>query len=507
MRQLAKLAVAMWAAVSTFWVETPARADRLAVQVSEPTDEFESKSMTVYSRELEKSSRRTSFNFLQPGDDELIPPPIAEIPQGDGLGDADPAGETAPTPEGSAPRRTTLRTAPSEAAPPRISEDGPSVGRLVPEEVPPPDGTLDDDGSATSMGIGGIAVSPWDGEPPAAVWSSGDWFRSGVWYTNADFLVVRRDRPRDRLLIGVDITNPNRLFFNYGATAGVEPAMRLTVGRFIGRDWENRDHSIETSFLGINEYKTGQGIRSQDVGGLILLLDQKQGGINGADIWTTEYSSRFYSIETDLRLRRRPERDRLVMAPDGTWTRQYTSTYIPSGLLGVRYVNLNEDYIFRSLSTGEGITRAEFGADYDIETQNDLIGLQVGGDFINQRERWYWGVRGKAGIFVNFAQQDTAAQFNDIRAPGPDAPGDPSIDIAPRVEHASRANEAFMGELSVMTAYHFTPNFTARASYDFMWLAGVALAPDQFTFGETARLTLDGVIFYQGLSVGLEIVW
>jgi hypothetical protein len=40
-----------------------------------------------------------------------------------------------------------------------------------------------------------------------------------------------------------------------------------------------------------------------------------------------------------------------------------------------------------------------------------------------------------------------------------------------------------------------------------MWLAGVALAPDQFTFGETARLTLDGVIFYQGLSVGLEIVW
>jgi hypothetical protein len=308
-------------------------------------------------------------------------------------------------------------------------------------------------------------------------------------------------------LIGIDVTNPNNLFFNYGGTAGVEPGMRLTVGRFIGRDWENRDHSIETTFLGINEYQTGQGIRSQTEGGLILLLDQKQGGVNGADVWISEHNSRFYSIETDLRLRHRPDKDRLVMAPDGTWTRQYTSSYMPSGLLGLRYVNLNEDYTFLSRSIAEGITRAEFGADYDIETQNDLIGLQVGGDFINQRERWYWGVRGKAGAYVNFAEQDTVAQFNDLRAPGPDAPGDPSIDIAPRVEHASRANAAFMGELSLMAAYNFTPNFTARASYDFMWLAGVALAPDQFTFSETARLTLDGVIIYQALSVGLEIVW
>ena len=173
----------------------------------------------------------------------------------------------------------------------------------------------------------------------------------------------------------------------------------------------------------------------------------------------------------------------------------------------MRYVHLGEDYFFRSRSLADNITEAEFTGNYDIETTNDLVGPQIGAEFINQRERWYWGVRGKAGAFVNFAEQFTAAQFNDLRAPGPDADGDPSIDIAPRDEHATRANEAFFGEVSVMTAYHFTPNFTARASYDFMWLAGVALAPDQFTFTETARLSLDGVIFYQGLSLGLEIVW
>jgi hypothetical protein len=195
------------------------------------------------------------------------------------------------------------------------------------------------------------------------------------------------------------------------------------------------------------------------------------------------------------------------MAPDGTWTRQYTSSYVPSLILGLRYIDLDEDYGFRSRSLAEDITTAEFRGDYDIEAGNHLTGIQIGGDFVNQRERWYWGVRGKLGAFVNFAEQFTVAQFNDLRAPGPLAPGDPSIDIAPRVEKASKANEALFGEFGLIAAYHFTPNFSARASYDFMWLAGVALAPDQFTFTETARLAVDGVIFYQGLSLGLEVVW
>jgi hypothetical protein len=507
MRQRAMLFATLVTAVGVVLHVRSAVADRPTIWVSDPASASgEDDSMTVYPLQFERRGQRTSFNALQRGEDELIPPPVAETP--DVSSEAAPPIDSAPEPSTPATRRNVLRAAPPESGPPRITEGRSGPDGIIAEEVlPPSDGILYDYGDAPPAETANIPVSAWDGEPPAAVWSSGEWFRSGVWYTNVDFLVVRRDRPRNRLLIGVDLTNPNHLFFNYGGTAGVEPAMRLTLGRFVGRDWKDRDHSVETSFLGINEFKTGQGIRAQTQEGLILLLDQKQGGINGADVWTTDYSSRFYSIETDLRLRHRPDKDRLVMAPDGTWTRQYTSSYIPSLLLGVRYLNLNEDYLFRSRSLAENITRAEFGADYDIETRNDLIGLQVGGDFINQRESWYWGVRGKAGAYINFAEQDSIAQFNDLRAPGPDAPGDPSIDIAPRVEHASRANEAFFGELSLMAAYHFTPNFTARASYDFMWLAGVALAPDQFTFAETARLSLDGVIFYQGLSLGFEVVW
>jgi hypothetical protein len=510
LRQLAVVLAAVGLTVA------PARGEQASIWMSEPVDGRQDKSMSVYPLALQTAPRPAAFNVLQPDTDGLIPPSAFEPPDEEAMDERAPLDDRRDSP----PMRTET---PPDAISPQANQERTPTRRPAPEEVPPSDGMFFEEDLETSLSPDRIQVTPWGSEPPAPIWSSGEWFRSGIWYTNADFLIVRRDRPRERLLIGIDVTNPDNLFFNYGATGGVEPAMRVTVGRFIGRDWQNRDHSVEMSFLGINEFRTGQSIRSQEEGGLILLLDQKQGGFNNADLWFTEHASRMHSIEADMRLRHRPDKDRLVMAPDGTWTRQYTSSYVPSLLLGMRYVNLNEDYSFFSRSLGvlerveEGervftpITETEFRGDYDIETRNDLFGIQIGGDLINQREQWYWGVRGKAGALVNFAEQFTVAQFNDLRAPrgtpGDGQPGDPSIDVAPRVEHATRANEAFFGELSLMTAYHFTPNFTARASYDFMWLAGVALAPDQFTFTETNRLSLDGVIFYQGLSLGLEMVW
>jgi hypothetical protein len=485
----------------------PVRADDSEGQVVTSDEESHAdRTMTIYPADVEPQNGRTAF-ISQP--DDLIPAPTIEMPAEDIPLISPPTGRARSTPSRSA--------VPDDVSPsvsPPIERRGTS-GLMGAEEIPPPlmggtvVGTTGDTvypyDPASVTGQSDMQVSPWGGEAPAAVWSTGEWFQSGIWYTTADFVVVRRSRPDDRILIGIDTTNPDNLFFNYGGSAGVEPAMRLTVGRFIGRDWANRDHSVEFTFFGINEFRTGHGIQSQSEGGLVLLLDQKQGGFNGADVWTTEYGSRFYSLETNMRLRHRPDKDRLVMAPDGTWTRQYTSSYMPSMLLGLRYINLNEDFDFRSRSFA--VSEDLFTGNYEIETHNDLVGVQIGGDFINQRETWHWGVRGKLGAFVNFAEQSSVLQVNDLRAPGPGAPGDPSIDNRNRVEEASKANGAFFGEMSLMAAYHFTPNFSARASYDFLWLAGTGLAPDQLTFSETARLDLDGVIFYQGLSLGLEVIW
>ncbi len=50
-----------------------------------------------------------------------------------------------------------------------------------------------------------------------------------------------------------------------------------------------------------------------------------------------------------------------------------------------------------------------------------------------------------------------------------------------------------------------------RAGYNFIWLAGVALAPDQYDFSDTAasgsHLVNGGGIFLHGANLGLERRW
>jgi hypothetical protein len=457
-RQLAILTAGL-----LWFVGTQALAARPKIIVSEPIDAAGDQSMDVYPSELTERTGKSRFASLQPLGESL--------------------GETIIEP-------------------------------VTPEDIPPPASMLLDEQAPVMPGYGPapldashepgpLHVDGWGGDPPAAAWSSGKWFRSGVWYTAVDFFVARRDRPDDRSFLALDAST-QRILFNYGPTGGVEPGIRATVGRFLGRDYLNRDYNSEFTFLGISEYDAEDGIRSIAADNLILLLiGAGEAGFDLADTYETDYASRFSSYEWDLRIRRRPDKDRVVMSPDGSWTRQYTRSYVPSMLVGLRYIKLDEDFAFESRR--DGVARVEFGGDYATETHNDLLGVQVGGDWIDQHERWYWGVRGKAGGYVNFADQQTQRSGT-----GPVRVDDVVVTQSEFVvEEASKANAAFFGELSVMLAYHFTPNFAARASGDFMWLSGVALAPDQVTFNTSPppRIDMAGDIMYMALSGGFEWVW
>jgi hypothetical protein len=54
-----------------------------------------------------------------------------------------------------------------------------------------------------------------------------------------------------------------------------------------------------------------------------------------------------------------------------------------------------------------------------------------------------------------------------------------------------------------------TPNFTLKAGYDFLWVAGVATATRQFDLNNVGANPHDGggQIFYNGLSFGCEGSW
>jgi predicted component of type VI protein secretion system len=91
-----------------------------------------------------------------------------------------------------------------------------------------------------------------------------------------------------------------------------------------------------------------------------------------------------------------------------------------------------------------------------------------------------------------------------------DAAGDPYASIFPDYRiSASKDDMAFIGELGLVGTYKWRPNLILRASYDFMWVAGLAVAPEQITYATDPpdQIKVKGLGAYQGFSLGFEWLW
>ncbi|MGD0519291.1 MAG: hypothetical protein ABSA26_17270, partial [Thermoguttaceae bacterium] len=68
---------------------------------------------------------------------------------------------------------------------------------------------------------------------------------------------------------------------------------------------------------------------------------------------------------------------------------------------------------------------------------------------------------------------------------------------------------SLVGEVGFEATYKFKPNLMGRAAYDFMWINGLALAPEQYQFTTTpiSAINTNGSIFSHGLSLALEWCW
>ena len=140
--------------------------------------------------------------------------------------------------------------------------------------------------------------------------------------------------------------------------------------------------------------------------------------------------------------------------------------------------------------------------DYDIATHNSLVGLQIGADMTFRQCRWAWGIESKLGPYINFANQTSYINAAHSGWHGPHPAYDQRL-------VANRYQAALIGEVGFQATYKFRPNLMGRASYDFMWITGVALAPEQLQFAANPvnRINTNGTIFAQGVSLGLEWMW
>ncbi|MCD4727856.1 MAG: hypothetical protein K8R46_09350, partial [Pirellulales bacterium] len=157
---------------------------------------------------------------------------------------------------------------------------------------------------------------------------------------------------------------------------------------------------------------------------------------------------------------------------------------------GFRMVELDEQYNAR----GTG-TRNLRSLSLDVNSFNHLYGYQLGadGEVFNLGGALRINALCKAGVFGNFASQNIHAVETGL--------SDDSLS-------AVNNRVSFLGEIGLVATYAITQRLAFRASYQAMWLEGVGLAPEQidtsnFTAG-TAKVNLDGGVFYHGGGLGLE---
>lgn len=143
--------------------------------------------------------------------------------------------------------------------------------------------------------------------------------------------------------------------------------------------------------------------------------------------------------------------------------------------------------------------------DHAASTRNLLDGVQFTFDAsLLTSERWFLDTYLKAGVFHNRTRGTVTETYTGFA-------NDDSV--YGRTFSDSRSTVAFAGNLGLRGTAVLTKNIRFRTAYEALFLAGVALAPDQFlgvtSNGPDARYQVyaDGQVIAHGGSLGLELVW
>ena len=182
------------------------------------------------------------------------------------------------------------------------------------------------------------------------------------------------------------------------------------------------------------------------------------------------------------------------------WRRQWVSVggrLHGSTLAGARYLRLTESL--------RHITRADTGAmDYYVGTENNLYGFQIGGDiWACTLPGLMIGGEAEVGVFGVQAKQNTKINASSL--------------TDPLLEEAQGDDVAMVAEGGPLVIWQVTPRWTARAGYQFLYVDGVALAPENFNtrapfvsspgLPRRVKVNHNGAALYHGATAGFEYIW
>lgn len=391
----------------------------------------------------------------------------------------------------------------------------------------PPDVDLGED--VGSGEIEPIADSMIDGETfnsydsahlpqacPGLFESSGTWLRRGFWYAEGDYLLINKSWDRKGLLFGYEggaqtggigvapgtqfgqvgfgpVFTFNSLLID-GSKPGADGMARVTLGRFLFRDEDNRDHNAQFTYTGGGSWKQSSRIEASTNVGIVVndFIDRVNPSFDGAQSMGFAYDTGFDSVEANYVVKSRMGRDQMQLQPNGQWVRTANTSNTYGFLAGLRYVNITE-FLSIEAERNPDLATSE-GGEYFVDTDNDLFGGQLGFSVAHETARWSLGLNVKGGSFWN--RSDLISEFI----------AGPTTNVSRGDTRSTEDNIAFMGEAQVLGKWHLRPNLSLRAGFELLFVDSLALAPHQVNFvpGGYTPIADDGDLFMIGSSLGIE---
>lgn len=220
-------------------------------------------------------------------------------------------------------------------------------------------------------------------------------------------------------------------------------------------------------------------------------LSSAVSSFTNASVARASYSSTLNMAEANLLFTHRHVSDmrRSAYAAERQW-RQTTIDWIA----GFRWAGLDEQAALAFTSSTSGLTNS-----YSVRSTSNLFGGQFG---LRGRTEWrQWAVEGwiKAGLAGAALSQSQSAITDPNTGPYRPAAG----------SQAGAVGGIF--DINASIIRRLSDTWWLRLGYSSFWLAGVALAPDQFDFAAStqAGTTLDAnkTMWLGGANLGLEKRW
>jgi hypothetical protein len=180
------------------------------------------------------------------------------------------------------------------------------------------------------------------------------------------------------------------------------------------------------------------------------------------------------------------------------------SRYSLTGLVGVRYMRIDEDFLFRT--DFDNVTQTTSGfLSRNVDVDNHLVGAQFGMNGIyrlGNTGRWALNLNTVVGVYGNHMEV-----WNRM-----DAPTGGVVTAADGSTYNYRYEDddiALVGELRAGASYQYSCNWRLFGGYRAVGISGVALAFDQsnppsVTSGQIQYVDSDGSVIMHGLQSGVE---